>query len=178
MVSGRCRTGDPPGRELASRPPAARRCWNGAASGMLAGALEAMDTDQCVLGRNPSRGNGLDGLLAPRALRSVRTARIRVLTSTAQDVHRGIELVGQDSDRTHILRSVGDSVLQRSDDQTEGYHLQRFRALTGNETWGDHQVPRLPQCKSDKRVGRSLLSHAIPKRVALPQLTKCWRRTQ
>ena len=65
----------PAGRGWTSRPPAARRRWNGAASGMLAGALEAMDTDQCALGRNPSGDNGMEGLLATRALRSVRTAR-------------------------------------------------------------------------------------------------------
>ena len=65
----------PAGRVMTPRTPATRRRWNGAASGMLAVALEALGADQRALGRNPSGGNGLDGSLAARALGSVRTSR-------------------------------------------------------------------------------------------------------
>ncbi len=74
-VSVRCRNGGPTGRVLASRPSATRRRWNGAASGMLAAALEALGADQPAPCQNPSGGNGLDGPRAARALRSGRTLR-------------------------------------------------------------------------------------------------------
>ena len=74
-VNGRCENGNAAGRVLTSRKPATRRRWSGAASGMLAAALEAVGAIQGVLGRNPSGGNGLDGRLAARALRSGRTSR-------------------------------------------------------------------------------------------------------
>jgi len=63
------------GRVMTPRTPATRKRWNGAASGMLAVALEALGADHRALGCNPSGGNGLDGLWAARALRPVRTAR-------------------------------------------------------------------------------------------------------
>ena len=74
-MSGRYRNEGPAGRVWTPRPPPARRGWNGTASGMLAGALEALGVDQRALGQNPSGDNGLDELLAARASRSVRTSR-------------------------------------------------------------------------------------------------------
>ena len=65
----------PAGRVMTPGTPSTRRRWNGAASGMLAVALEALGADHRALGCNPRGGNGLDGLWAARALRPVRTAR-------------------------------------------------------------------------------------------------------
>ena len=72
VASGRGRTWGPAGRTLT---PGTRMRWNGAASGMLAAAREALEADQRALGRNPSEDNGLNGPLAARAPRSARTAR-------------------------------------------------------------------------------------------------------
>lgn len=74
-VNRRRGNGEPAGRVLTSRTPAVRMHWNRAASGMLAGALEAPGTVQVADRRKPSEGSGLHEHLAPRALHSGRTSR-------------------------------------------------------------------------------------------------------
>ena len=95
-VNGRCGNGNAAGRVLTSRTSAMRRRWNGAASGLLAAALEASGPAQRTRGRNPSGGNRLDGHLAARAWRSGRTSRIHpqsIAPSSPQSVivHVGTE---------------------------------------------------------------------------------------
>lgn len=75
-VNRRCGNEEPAGRVLTPRTPATRMHWNRAASGMLAGVLEAPGTVQVAVRRKPSEGSSLHEHVAPRALRSGRTSRV------------------------------------------------------------------------------------------------------
>jgi len=102
----------PAGRAMTLGTPEARRCWNGAASGMLAVAHEALGAERRALGRNPSGGNGLDGPSAARALRSVRTARGSVTGSVIHAPYAGVRPTIVPRDAYDQRLTTGHNVLE------------------------------------------------------------------